>query len=59
MISYILKEKGGVKLMKVNKTFVGVLVGVLAVATVLDLKYKGAGYKMLPESVQSIVDSIL
>lgn len=44
--------------MKLNKFVVGLAVGVLTVATILDLKYKGAGYKMLPESVQSAVDSI-
>lgn len=44
--------------MKINKMLVGVVVGVFAVATVMDLKYKGAGYKMLPEQVQSIVDNI-
>ena len=45
--------------MKINKGLVGVLAGVIVVATVLDLKYKGAGYKLLPESLQSVVDTFL
>ncbi|MER1998520.1 MAG: hypothetical protein ABS882_02000 [Lysinibacillus sp.] len=45
--------------MKVNKFVVGVFVGVLAVATVMDLKYKGLGYRLLPETVQSVVDKVL
>ena len=44
--------------MKVNKTIMGVLVGVVVIATVLDLKYKGMGYKMLPEAVQQAANTV-
>ena len=44
--------------MKVNKLLTGIFVGAAIVATVLDLKNKGLGYKMLPDAIQQVADSV-
>lgn len=35
-------------------TFVVILIAVLVIATALDIKFKGLGYKMMPRSLQRL-----
>lgn len=46
------------KLQNSKKTLLFIVIALL-IATIVDLKYKGKGYQLLPRSIQTCVDDLL